>query len=325
MMRSKWNTRGPGLWARQASFWMILGMAACLISPAGNLMAQDGKAEGQKWENFDPKNFDENSINITNEWMPLAPGTRYVYAGTTLSDEDEPLVHRVIINVTDLTKVIAGVNCVVTWDLDYSGGELVEAELAFFAQDKEGNVWRMGEYPEEYEDGEFADAPAWFGGIQDAVPGITMLANPWVGTPSYSQGWGPKVDFTDRGQVDEMGLSTCVPMGCYNNVMAIKETSEDEPGIFQIKYAAPGVGDVQVGYKGDDPSAELLELVDVMVLKGENLKEMREGALALEKAAYERKTNKKVYGLTPPCVARKDGMKKTMPEKKETGEPENED
>ncbi len=323
MMRSKWNSPVPGIWATLSSLRIILGTAGCLMLFAGPLMAQDQKAEGQKWENFDPGNFDENSINITNEWMPLTPGTRYVYAGTTLSDEDEPLVHRVIINVTDLTKVIAGVNCVVTWDLDYSGGELVEAELAFFAQDKQGNVWRMGEYPEEYENGEFADAPAWFGGIQDAVPGITMLANPWVGTPSYSQGWGPKVAFTDRGQVDEMGLSTCVPMGCYSNVMAIKETSEDEPGIFQIKYAAPGVGDVQVGYKGDDPSAELLELVDVMVIKGENLLEMREGALALVKAAYERKINKKVYSLTPPCEVRKDGMAKGMPAKKEMGAPDN--
>ena len=59
--------------------------------------------------------------------------------------------HRFVMNVTDLTKVIGGVRSVVTWDLDYTDGELVEAELAFFAQDKEGNVWRMGEYPEEYD------------------------------------------------------------------------------------------------------------------------------------------------------------------------------
>ncbi|MCB0560684.1 MAG: hypothetical protein H6573_12085 [Lewinellaceae bacterium] len=300
-MKSKWNFFNR---AKLSSLWMMLGMAACLILLANPLTAQDNKSAEQKWENFDPAKFDKNSIHITNEWMPLKPGMRYVYAGTTLSDEDEPLAHRVIINVTDLTKEINGVNCVVSWDLDYSGGELVEAELAFFAQDKEGNVWRMGEYPEEYEDGEFAEAPHWIAGIQDAIAGISMLANPWAGTPSYSQGWGPKVGFTDRGQVDEMGLSTCVPMGCYDNVMVIKETSEEEPGIFQLKYWARGVGNVQVGFKGDDPSAELLELVDVIQLKGDNLLEMREQALALEKAAYERKVNKKVYALTKPCVVR---------------------
>ena len=319
MMRTKWNTLGLGPLFKTPIFWPALGIVALLMLSIHPLSAQD-KEEGQKWENFDPKNFDENSINITNEWMPLKPGMRYVYGGTTLSDEDEPLVHRVIINVTDLTKEIAGVNCVVSWDLDYSGGELVEAELAFFAQDKKGNVWRMGEYPEEYEDGEFADAPAWFCGIQDAIAGISMQANPWAGTPSYSQGWGPKVGFTDRGQVDEMGLSTCVPMGCYDNVMVIKETSEEEPGIFQLKYFARGVGNVQVGFKGDDPSAELLELIDVMQLKGENLKEMREAALALEKASYERRVNKKVYGQTPPCTVRKDMAEKSMGMKKEAGD-----
>ncbi len=262
-------------------------------------------AQEKKWEDFDPNNFDENSNVITNEWMTLKPGMRFVYAGTTLSDEDEPLVHRVIINVTDLTKVIEGINTLVTWDLDYSGGELVEAELAFFAQDKEGNVWRMGEYPEEYEDGEFAEAPHWMAGIEDARPGISMLANPWVGTPSYSQGWGPEVDFTDRGQVHEMGVSTCVPMGCYDNVLVISETSEEEPGVYQLKYWAQGVGNVQVGYKGDDPSQELLELVDVIQLEGENLKKMRESALKLEAAAYERRSNRKVYHMTEPCEVRR--------------------
>ena len=41
----------------------------------------------------------------------------------------------------------------VVWERDYTEGEEVEAELAFFAQDNYGNVWHMGEYPEEYENG----------------------------------------------------------------------------------------------------------------------------------------------------------------------------
>ena len=49
---------------------------------------------------------------------------------------------------------------------------------------------------------------------------------------------------------------------------------------------------------------ERLELVDAMQLEGENLVEMREQALELEKAAYGRKVNKKVYALTKPCVIR---------------------
>ena len=132
-----------------------------------------------------------------------------------------------------------------------------------------------------------------------------MLANPWVGTPSYSQGWGPKVDFTDRGEVHKMGESTCTPMGCYDDVLVISETSEDEPGIFQLKYWVQGVGNVQVGFKGDDPSQELLELVDVLQLGKDGLADIREKALELEKNAYSRKKSKKVFGPTSPCEVRK--------------------
>lgn len=44
--------------------------------------------------------------------------------------------HRVEIHFTDLTKVIGGIRSTVTWDLDLADGELVEAELAFFARTK---------------------------------------------------------------------------------------------------------------------------------------------------------------------------------------------
>ena len=52
--------------------------------------------------------------------------------------------HRVTFIVTDLTKVINGVRTVVVWDRDVSNGQLVESELAFFAQDNVGRVWNLG-------------------------------------------------------------------------------------------------------------------------------------------------------------------------------------
>jgi len=40
--------------------------------------------------------------------MPLKPGTRFTYEGTTIEDDGAAVPHRVVINVTDLTKVIGG-------------------------------------------------------------------------------------------------------------------------------------------------------------------------------------------------------------------------
>src|SRR3972149_3498867 len=178
-------------------------------------------------EDFDPANFDD-PTNIDNGWFPLKPGMQYTYEGVT-EEGGETIPHRVIIIVTNLTKVIDGVRTVVTWDQDFSDEELVETERSFFAQDNDGNVWRLGEYPEVYELGELIENPTWIHGLKGAQAGIIMTADPQVGAPSYSQGWGAAVDFTDRGQVGQMGQETCVPLDCYQDVLVVSEFSNTEP------------------------------------------------------------------------------------------------
>lgn len=248
------------------------------------------------WENFSPDNFD-NPTEITNPWMPLQPGTQYIFEGET---EEAGIVtpHRVIFTVTDLTKVIDGIESVVIWDRDYSEDVLVETELAFFAQDNDGNVWRMGEYPEVYEKGKLVEAPAWISGLKGAVAGIMMPAAPSLDAPSYSQGWGPAVDFTDRAQVDEVGLEICVAYDCFDDVMVTAEFSRSEPNAFQLKYYSAGIGVIQVGYRGDDATREQLELVEIRDLSADELTEVREMALLLEANAYE--ISKEVYDQTEP-------------------------
>jgi len=199
-------------------------------------------------------------LAVDNAWFPLTPGTQLVFEGTTI-DEGESIHHRIVFTVTDLTKVIDGVPVVVRWDEDYSDGELVEAELAFFAQDDDGNVWHLGEYPEEYEEGEMVLAPAWLAGLEDAQAGYIMKADPQTGTPSYAQGWGPAVEWTDRGQVDALIGETCVATGCYPNTLIIAEWALDEreDGV-QLKYYAEGIGNIKVGFRDNDATQEELEL-----------------------------------------------------------------
>jgi hypothetical protein len=246
---------------------------------------------------YDPENFSE-PTTIDNPWLPLTQGTQLTYQGQTVED-GERLSHRVIFTVTDLTKVIDGVRTVVVWDRDYSDDELVEAELAFFAQDDAGNVWLFGEYPEEYEDGELADAPAWIVGHEGAEAGIAMLADPQPGTADYAQGLAPEVEFTDRGRVHETGQRVCVPVDCYTDVVVIDETSEDEPGAHQYKYYATGVGNIGVGFGGEDESQETLELVESTQLDMAGLAKVRQEALELEKSAYA--TSTEVYAQTQPA------------------------
>ncbi len=186
---------------------------------------------------------------------------------------------------------------VVAWIEDFAAGDLVETEIAFYAQDNEGNVWYFGEYPEEWEGGSFVDARSWIAGMDGALAGIKMLADPQAGSPSYAQGWGPAVGWSDRGEVDEVNQETCVQSDCFEQVLIIAEFSEDEPGAIQLKSYAPGVGNVQVGWTGDDPNKETLELVDYQDLDAQALAEIQEGALALEERAYQLS---KVYSQTAP-------------------------
>ncbi len=125
------------------------------------------------------------------------------------------------------------------------------------------------------------------------------MAEPRLKTPSYSQGWGPAVGFTDRGEVYQMGEKTTVPSGSYADVLIIKESTQDEPDAFQLKYFARGIGNVRVGWLGEgEKMQEALELVRVETLDPKELASVREGALKLEKSAYQ--NSKDVYGRTLP-------------------------
>ena len=248
-------------------------------------------------KDYDPSRFGD-SANVEHRWYPLRPGTRLDYRGSSVED-GERLRHGVTVIVTDLTKVIDGVENVVVWERDYENGDLVEDELALFAQDRDGNIWHMGEYPEEWEEGTFAKAPAWVHGVAGAYAGITIPAKPREGTPGYAQGYAPPpISWADRGRVYKTGQKTCVPAGCYGDVVVIEEFERSVPGAFQDKYYAPGVGVVRVGWRGEnDDSKEVLVLVARKTLSPEEMDQARADARAQENRAY--RISKDVWGTTP--------------------------
>jgi hypothetical protein len=252
-------------------------------------------------EVFDPANFAD-PTTIDNPWLPFVPGTQWTFEGSATVD-GKRIKRRVVNTTTDLVKVISGTRAVMNYELDYDSGELVEAELAFFVQDDDGTIWHLGQYPEEYEDGKFVESKTWLAGFEDATAGITMLADPRLATPSYSEGWGPKVGWTDRARVFEVGSKTCVRAGCYTGVLVIDEFNRDEPDAHQLKYYASGVGGVRVGWAGtNEEEQETLELVKVVHLAPDALAKVRAAALAQEARAYV--TSKDVYGKTEPAQQR---------------------
>ena len=248
---------------------------------------------------FSAENFDD-PTTIDNAFWPHPPGTQFVYEGITV-DEGEELEHTILLTITDLTKEIGGVNAVVIYERDISEGEVVEAELAFRAQDNEGNVWHLGEYSETWEEGELVGGKTWLvGHLDGARAGVMMQADPQPGTPAFSEGFAPPpVNWTDMGRIVEVGQSDVVEHGTFDDVVVLEEFNEEEPGAFQLKSYARGTGLIRVSWRGDDANQEELELVDVIQLDAEALAEERAAALELENRAY-------VYGQTPPAQQRTD-------------------
>jgi hypothetical protein len=269
--------------------------------------AQDGSERTQaetpltgSAEDYERAQFDD-PTNIDNEWLPLKPGTQFVIKGSSIrGDGKEREEHRIVETVTNLTKVVDGVRTVVMYDEDWHAGELLEPEVRFHAQDNDGNVWHFGQYREEYEDGKLVEPLGWIPGQKGARAGISMPADPRLGTPSYAQGYAPPpVTWDDRARVYKMGQQTCVPVDCYENVLVTEEFNPSEPGAYQLKFYAPGVGNVRVGWRGEkEEERETLELIEFQHLSPEALAKVRGEAMEMDRRAYERS---EVYRDTPPA------------------------
>lgn len=234
---------------------------------------------------IDANNFSDRSHIIDNVWTPLRPGEQMAYEGWTVDDAGEKVKHLYVATVTDLTKMVAGIRVLVLLEEDFQDDTLIEQEIAFRAQDKDGNVWHVGELTEAFDGEELIGAKLWYAGVPEgAKAGIKLVADPKVGDPELSQGYAPPpVSWTDSGQVTEAGLTVTVPAGEFSDVIAIDEhDQETEEGVFQTKYYAPNVGLVKIGFKGDDPNKEELFLTEVIELDETGMERARELALEID-------------------------------------------
>jgi hypothetical protein len=272
---------------------VVLLLLAAATAAGGPASAQSVTPPCPRAVDFAQAQFPPHPV-IDNTWLPLTPGTRLTLEGRA-NRGGGPLPHTVSFTTTDITKVINGVNTLVVYDVDINEGELAEAELAFFAQDTNGNVWNLGEYPEEFDGGDFVGAPnTWISGLADAEGGIHMVADPQVGQ-QWLQGWVPSIEFLDCARVYTIRHQVCVPFSCYSPYLRTNERSPLDPlGGIQTKYHAKGVGIVQVGAV-DDPEGETLVLTDRAQLGPGEMMNARVAAMGLDERGY---FTSSVYAMT---------------------------
>lgn len=189
---------------------------------------------------IDPANY---VAVIDNPYMPLIPRTTLIYDGKTEKGNEHNEVY-----VSSETKVILGVTCIVVKDSVMVDGALEEQTLDWYAQDKQGNVWYFGEDSKDYDNGEVISTKgSWEAGVDGALPGIVMKANPSVGETYRQEYYTGEAE--DWAVVLSLSESVSLPIGSYSDMLMTNEWSAlDTPPVYEHKYYAKGVGFVMTKY-----------------------------------------------------------------------------
>ena len=201
---------------------------------------------------FDSCNFGNESID--NPYFTLAPGATFTYQTKTQDGTEKDVVM-----VTDKTKEILGIRTTVVWDRVWLDQKLSEETFDWHAQDKQGNVWYMGEDSKEYQKGKAVNTEgSWEAGVNGAKPGIIMKADPQVGD-SYRQEYYPG-HAEDAAKVISLNETVKVPFGTFTNCLQTRDVSLIEPNQDENKYYCTGMGGVALEVAID--SGERTELTD---------------------------------------------------------------
>jgi len=209
-------------------------LAAIVGTIAGGAWVANAGVSGSGYEPvLDPANF---VAVIDNPYYPLPVGRTLVYEGIKDGQTQQDTV-----TVTAQTKVIEGITATVVSDVSTHDGTVLEKTFDWFAQDKQGNVWYLGEDTAALlPNGKTDTSGSWEAGVQDAEPGIVMEAHPQI-PDAYRQEYLAGVA-EDTAWVVQLGGTVTVPYGKVRNTLTTLEATRVEPGLYDQKIYAPGIG-----------------------------------------------------------------------------------
>jgi len=176
------------------------------------------------------------SISQYNRFFPLEEGLTLTIVGNVPEGQE-----RILVEVTDRKKLIQGVVTTVVRDRVWLNGELIEDTDDWYAQDKDGNVWYFGEDVKNYRDGVLTDrGGSWEHGLDGAMAGIIMYANPKVGQIYRQEYYRGHAE--DVGEVIAINETIDVSWGALTGCVQTEDTTPLEPDVLEHKYFCPGIG-----------------------------------------------------------------------------------
>ena len=199
------------------------------------------------------------TTRIDNPWWPMRPGSRWVYRETDAGGAPQ----RVVVTVTPRTKLIAnGVTARVVHDAVTEDGVPVEITDDYYAQDRCGNIWYLGEDTKEYENGKVTSTSGSFeAGVEGAQGGVVVPAKPTPGLEYRQEFYRGEAE--DRAQVISLTDQAEVPYGHFGRgkVLLTREWNPLEPKSLELKFYARGIGPVlAIGVSGGSDREELVSV-----------------------------------------------------------------
>ena len=231
------------------------GKQLCREQRAGRHSACELLGQARYDPPFEPALFDADFANPANPnpYFPLGIGNRWEFRSQTQSTR---------VRVLNETKLIDDVRCIVVRDEVTEDGDLIESTNDWYAQAKDGTVWYCGEETSEFESFE-GDQPrkpervsiegSFKAGRDGDKPGIIFLATPAAGqayveesslgnaedatvvlSTTYSYGKNPTLD--------QLVPAPLAKLLCAGDCIVTRNFSLLEPGVFERKYYARGIG-----------------------------------------------------------------------------------
>ena len=192
---------------------------------------------------------------IDNKYLPLRPGTTFLYRGT-----EQGKARRVSVFVTHKTKMILGIRATVVLDQVLAGGKREEKTFDWYAQDKRGNVWYLGENSSDFVNGKWVRSDgSWEAGVNGAKAGIVMQANPSLADVYRQEYYAGHAE--DMAKVLSRNKSVSVSYGSFEHALETSEWTPLERGVLEHKYYVKDVGNVRtIMVKGGSEEEHLVSI-----------------------------------------------------------------
>jgi hypothetical protein len=192
--------------------------------------------QGSEAVELDPKDF---RAQIDHPFWPMSPGSRWTYREVGPGGS----IQTVEVSVTEETRTILGIEATVVHDVVSRHDQPIEDTEDWYAQDRWGNVWYLGEDTREFENGEVVSTTgSWEAGVDGAQAGVILPGSPSAGMAYRQEYYEGQAE--DAAEIVSLEEKAVVPFGTFEHLLMTRDYTPLVPNLVEHKFYARGLGPI---------------------------------------------------------------------------------